>query len=69
MERKWIGGACPNIACMPSKNEISSARVAHFVRNAGEFGWTLRKVAAVVRHFEFLDLRSVLEMLIKVSST
>src|SRR5262245_6643961 len=32
VERKWIGGSCPNIACMPSKNEISSARVAHLVR-------------------------------------
>jgi len=52
VERKWIGGACPNIACMPSKNEISSARVAHLVRNALEFGWTLNPGAidmAVVR--------------------
>ena len=22
VERRWIGGSCPNIACMPSKNEI-----------------------------------------------
>src|SRR5215471_2247281 len=22
VERRWIGGACPNVACMPSKNEI-----------------------------------------------
>src|SRR5215467_641237 len=41
VERRWIGGACPNIACMPSKNEISSARVAHLVRHAAEYGWTL----------------------------
>ena len=27
VERRWIGGACPNIACMPSKNEIRSARL------------------------------------------
>ena len=38
VERRWIGGACPNIACMPSKNEIRSAEVAHLVRHAGEFG-------------------------------
>jgi pyruvate/2-oxoglutarate dehydrogenase complex dihydrolipoamide dehydrogenase (E3) component len=38
IERRWIGGSCPNIACMPSKNEISSARVAHFTRNAAQFG-------------------------------
>src|SRR5262249_46458390 len=41
IERKWIGGACPNVACLPSKNEIASARVAHFVRHAAEYGWTL----------------------------
>jgi pyruvate/2-oxoglutarate dehydrogenase complex dihydrolipoamide dehydrogenase (E3) component len=41
VERKWIGGSCPNIACMPSKNEISSARVAYLVRHAAEFGWTI----------------------------
>jgi pyruvate/2-oxoglutarate dehydrogenase complex dihydrolipoamide dehydrogenase (E3) component len=34
VERRWIGGSCPNIACMPSKNEISSAKVAHLTRNA-----------------------------------
>jgi pyruvate/2-oxoglutarate dehydrogenase complex dihydrolipoamide dehydrogenase (E3) component len=38
VERRWIGGACPNIACMPSKNEIRSAEVAHLVRHAAEFG-------------------------------
>ena len=38
VERRWIGGSCPNVACMPSKNEIWSARVAHDVRNAALFG-------------------------------
>jgi pyruvate/2-oxoglutarate dehydrogenase complex dihydrolipoamide dehydrogenase (E3) component len=35
VERRWIGGSCPNIACMPSKNEIWSARVAHLAHHAG----------------------------------
>ena len=26
VERKWIGGSCPNINCLPSKNEVWSAR-------------------------------------------
>ena len=26
VERKWIGGSCPNINCLPSKNEIESAK-------------------------------------------
>ena len=34
VERRWIGGSCPNIACLPSKNEIWSARFAHLVRHA-----------------------------------
>jgi pyruvate/2-oxoglutarate dehydrogenase complex dihydrolipoamide dehydrogenase (E3) component len=38
VEQRWIGGSCPNIACMPSKNEISSARVAYLTRNAAQFG-------------------------------
>jgi pyruvate/2-oxoglutarate dehydrogenase complex dihydrolipoamide dehydrogenase (E3) component len=38
VERKWIGGSCPNIACLPSKNEIHSAEVAHLARNGAEFG-------------------------------
>jgi pyruvate/2-oxoglutarate dehydrogenase complex dihydrolipoamide dehydrogenase (E3) component len=38
VERRWIGGSCPNIACMPSKNEIFSARVAHLARHGTQFG-------------------------------
>jgi pyruvate/2-oxoglutarate dehydrogenase complex dihydrolipoamide dehydrogenase (E3) component len=38
VERKWIGGSCPNIACLPSKNEIWSARVAHLTKHAAQFG-------------------------------
>jgi pyruvate/2-oxoglutarate dehydrogenase complex dihydrolipoamide dehydrogenase (E3) component len=38
VERRWIGGSCPNIACMPSKNEVWSARVAHLVNHAAQFG-------------------------------
>ena len=38
VERRWIGGSCPNIACMPSKNEVWGARVAHLAHHAGQFG-------------------------------
>ena len=34
VERRWVGGSCPAVACMPSKNELWSARVAHVVRHA-----------------------------------
>jgi pyruvate/2-oxoglutarate dehydrogenase complex dihydrolipoamide dehydrogenase (E3) component len=38
VERKYVGGACPNIACLPSKNVIHTAQVAHNVRRSEEFG-------------------------------
>ena len=38
VERRYIGGSCPNIACMPSKNEIWSARIAYLARHAARFG-------------------------------
>src|SRR5580704_2599557 len=38
VERRWVGGSCPNIACMPSKNEIWGARIAHLVHHAAYFG-------------------------------
>jgi pyruvate/2-oxoglutarate dehydrogenase complex dihydrolipoamide dehydrogenase (E3) component len=40
IERKYIGGSCPNIACLPSKNVIHSAKVADYFRRSEEFGIT-----------------------------
>ena len=50
IERRWIGGSCPNINCLPSKNEIWSAKVAHLTRRGG-FG---AKTGAVT-----IDMREV----------
>jgi pyruvate/2-oxoglutarate dehydrogenase complex dihydrolipoamide dehydrogenase (E3) component len=46
IERKYIGGSCPNIACLPSKNVIQSAKVASYFERGAEFGmltdnWTV----------------------------
>src|SRR5579863_6634008 len=38
IDRKYIGGSCPNIACLPTKNVIHSAKVASLVRRHREFG-------------------------------
>ena len=38
IERKYVGGSCPNIACLPSKNIIHSAKVASLFFRSGEFG-------------------------------
>ena len=40
VERGLIGGSCPNIACLPSKNIIRSAKVAELLHRAPEFGIT-----------------------------
>jgi pyruvate/2-oxoglutarate dehydrogenase complex dihydrolipoamide dehydrogenase (E3) component len=44
VEHRWIGGSCPNIACMPSKTEVWSARVAHLAQHGGQFGVTTGSV-------------------------
>ena len=44
VERKWVGGSCPAVACMPSKNEVWSAQVAHLVHRAGHFGTVTGRV-------------------------
>ena len=38
VERKYVGGACPNIACLPSKNVIRSAKAHWFARHGAEYG-------------------------------
>src|SRR5438034_10297046 len=38
VERRWIGGSCPNVNCLPSKNEVWSAKVADLVHHAAQFG-------------------------------
>src|SRR5262249_46374095 len=45
VERRWIGGSCPNINCLPSKNEIYSAKVVSLVRRGGEYGAKTGRVA------------------------
>ncbi len=38
VERRFIGGSCPNIACLPSKNVIHTAKVVSYFRHGSEFG-------------------------------
>lgn len=38
VDRKYIGGSCPNIACLPSKNIVHTAKVASYVRRGREYG-------------------------------
>ncbi len=52
VERKLIGGSCPNTNCLPSKNEIWSAKVADLVHHADRFGAVTGSVA--------IDMKKVL---------
>ena len=45
VERKLIGGSCPNTNCLPSKNEICSAKVANLVHHADRFGMATGSIA------------------------
>jgi len=38
VERWLLGGACPNVACLPSKNIVYSAKVVSLARRGAEFG-------------------------------
>src|SRR5262249_48132650 len=50
IERRYVGGSCPNIACLPSKNVIHGAKVVSYFRRGAEFGiasggWTVDMAA------------------------
>jgi pyruvate/2-oxoglutarate dehydrogenase complex dihydrolipoamide dehydrogenase (E3) component len=65
VERQWIGGSCPNTNCLPSKNEIWSAKVADLVHHADRFGISTGSVSinmAAVRQRK----REMVDGLIKV---
>lgn len=49
VERRWVGGSCPAVACLPSKNELWSARVAHLARDAANFGTIVDGVTTDMR--------------------
>ncbi len=49
VERRCVGGSCPAVACLPSKNEIWSAMVAHVVRKAVLFGTRVEGVTTEIR--------------------
>ena len=49
VERKLIGGSCPNTNCLPSKNEIWSAKVADLVHHADRFGMVTGATATDMR--------------------
>ena len=65
VERKYVGGSCPNIACLPSKNIIHSAKVASFFYRSHEFGISKENVRinlAAVRERKRKMVRNVVDI-------
>jgi pyruvate/2-oxoglutarate dehydrogenase complex dihydrolipoamide dehydrogenase (E3) component len=65
VERKYVGGSCPNIACLPSKNIIHSAKVASFFYRSKEFGISKENVRidmAAVRERKRKMVRNVVDI-------
>lgn len=38
IEYRWVGGSCPNVACLPSKNFIHCANFAYLASQGGTYG-------------------------------
>jgi pyruvate/2-oxoglutarate dehydrogenase complex dihydrolipoamide dehydrogenase (E3) component len=60
IERKYIGGACPNVACLPSKSIVHSAKIISYFRLAEEFGiphgnWQVSMPAVRARKRRMVD--------------
>lgn len=47
VERQWYGGSCPNVACLPSKNLIYSAKVVHMAKKGPLYGLSTTNVLEV----------------------
>ena len=65
VERALIGGSCPNIACLPSKNVIRTAQVAHLVQHAADYGVRATPAANdmdVVRHRKRAMVAAMIEI-------
>ena len=65
VERSMVGGSCPNVACLPSKNIIHSAKVASLARRGTEFGLELGSIATNMAGVQDRKRRMV-DALIKV---
>jgi pyruvate/2-oxoglutarate dehydrogenase complex dihydrolipoamide dehydrogenase (E3) component len=60
VERRNLSGSCPTIACLPSKNVIHGAKVAHYFQRAAEFGiavsnWNVDMVGVRARKRSMVD--------------
>jgi pyruvate/2-oxoglutarate dehydrogenase complex dihydrolipoamide dehydrogenase (E3) component len=60
VERRYVGGSCPNIACLPSKNIIHSAKIVSMLQRGMELGvrsaeWNVDMTAVRARKRAMVD--------------
>ena len=60
VERRYVTGSCPSIACLPSKYLIHGAKVASYFRRGAEFGiapgdWKIEMSAVRDRKRKMVD--------------
>src|SRR3954452_17917725 len=60
VERRYVTGSCPSIACLPSKNLIDGAKVANYFRRGAEFGivpgdWKVEMPSVRDRKLKMID--------------
>lgn len=65
IERKYVGGACPNIACLPSKNVIYSAKIASLAARHREFGIETGPIAVDMKQV-YARKREMVDGIVKV---
>jgi pyruvate/2-oxoglutarate dehydrogenase complex dihydrolipoamide dehydrogenase (E3) component len=68
VERRMVGGSCPNVACLPSKNIIHSAKVASLAANGAAFGVDADTIAVSMAGVQRRK-RQMVEDLVKVHLT
>jgi pyruvate/2-oxoglutarate dehydrogenase complex dihydrolipoamide dehydrogenase (E3) component len=47
VEQRYVGGSCPNIACLPSKNIIHGASIAHTVATSEALGTRVSRMVSM----------------------
>ena len=61
VEKKWLGGVCLNVGCIPSKSLLKNAEIAHILRTRSrEFGFKFENLE--------LDFSAAVKRSRKVSS-
>jgi pyruvate/2-oxoglutarate dehydrogenase complex dihydrolipoamide dehydrogenase (E3) component len=62
IKRKWVGGSCLDIICLPSKNIMHSADNAHETRLTHKHGWDVKDAKTLKSDMTVMKNRKV-EML------